>query len=71
MGVMQNVSYDKFPKQSDQLYKATKVCFKYDTLNMVDGIIVRDDLEAPFITIIKLGDGRYINSTECQYTFPK
>lgn len=71
MGVVNNISIKKFPKQSDKLNKRTKVCFNYDTSNLIDGTIVRDDIESPYVTIIKLDDGRYVNSTECQYTFPR
>lgn len=71
MGVVNNISIKSFPKQSDKLNKRTKVCFNYDTNNLIDGTIVRDDIEPPYVTIIKLDDNRYVNSSECQYTFPR
>lgn len=71
MGAVRNISHVKFPKQSNHLNKRTKVCFNYDTSSLIDGTIVRDDLEQPFVTLIKLDDGRYVKSTECQYTFPQ
>lgn len=40
-----------------------EVCFNYDTERCISGEIVRDDE----VTIIKLDDGRYVPSTECQY----
>ena len=33
------------------------------------GTIVRDDLEEPFETIIKLDNGRYLRAVECQYSY--
>jgi hypothetical protein len=68
MGVHQNVNYDKFPKQGEWLNKKAKVCFNYDSSKTVSGVIVRDDMEEPFITLIQLDDGRIIRSTECQYS---
>ena len=67
MGVVAGISYDKFPKQC-QLMRV-KVCFNYDTDNSIGGVFVRDDLEEPYIGIIKLDDGRYVLTTECQYSF--
>lgn len=67
MGVSTNVSYDKFPKQGNHLYKGVKVCFNYNMNKLLTGTIVRDDVTAPFLTIIKLDDGRHILSSECQY----
>lgn len=71
MGIAKAISYKEFPSQSNQLNKRTWVCFNYDIDNRIGGTVVRDDLVSPFVTIIKLDDGRYVNSTECQYTFPK
>jgi len=58
----------KSPKQGNFLHLRTKVCFNYDTINFVMGTIVRDDAEQPFETIIRLDDGRYILSSECQHS---
>lgn len=71
MGVVQNVSQDSYPRQGDQLQKRTKVCFNYDIGKLIGGTVVRDDREKPFLTIIKLDDGRHVLSIECQYTVPK
>lgn len=68
MGVHRNMDYDKFPKQGDFLNKRCRVCFNYNTSKIVKGIIVRDDIEEPLITIIRLDDGRYVLATECQYS---
>ena len=67
MGAIENITINKFPKQSDWLGKKVAVCFHYDNDKQIIGEIVRDDMEAPGVVIIKLGDGRYVLSTECQY----
>lgn len=69
MGVERNISFDKFPRQSDYVGQKTDVCFHYDTSKTIPAVIVRDDLEKPFLTIFKLGNGRYVLATECQYSF--
>lgn len=49
--------------------KKVNVCFNYDTSKTISGIIVRDDIEEPGRTIIKLDDGRYVLGAECQYSW--
>lgn len=66
MGVVNTISYDEFPKQGAYLNLRTRVIFRYQSKE-IEGIIVRDDMEEPFRTIIKLDDGRYILADECQY----
>lgn len=34
----------------------------------IEGTVIRDDVEDPHLTIIKLDDGRIILGTECQYS---
>ena len=68
MGVQVNVGYETFPTQSSWLGKKCRVHFKYNVEKMIEGTIVRDDIEQPFKTIIKLDDGRFILATECQYS---
>lgn len=68
MGVHQSVGYNKFPKQGANLDKRVSVYFGYDLDRIVEGVIVRDDMEQPFLSIIKLADGRYVMSTECMYS---
>ena len=68
MGCVVNVGYKKFPKQGSSLNKKVVVCFNYDTKNTISGTIVRDDIEEPFLTLIKLKDDQYIRGIECQYT---
>lgn len=67
MGCVESISYDRFPKQGTYLNKKCKVCFFYGD-ETISGIIVRDDMEQPFLTIIRLDDGRHVLSTECQYS---
>lgn len=67
MGVVKTIDYDKWPKQSDWVGRRVRVCYNYDTTKTHEGEIVRDDLEDPGTQIMKLDNGRYILSTECQW----
>jgi hypothetical protein len=67
MGVIANINYDEFPKQGSYLGRRVEVCFHYDANKRIGGVIVRDDAEDPHRTIIRLDDGRYVLTTECQY----
>ena len=69
MGIEKNIGLNAFPKQSSELGKKVKVCFNYNTSKLIEGKIVRDDMEEPFRTIIELSDKRYVLGTECQYSF--
>ena len=77
MGCIDTITYEKFPKQKDENYKypkfkvgsRVKVCYHYDTSKYHYGTIVRDDLEEPFETIIKLDNGRYLRAVECQFSY--
>ena len=68
MGVHVNIAVDKFPQQSSDLHRRAEVIFHYYSSRSVMGTIVRDDVEEPFLTIIRLDDGRYVLATECQYS---
>lgn len=68
MGVVENVGSDQMPRQGDYLNHPCIVVFKYDNSREFFGTIVRDDMEAPFRTIIRLDDGRTVLATECQYS---
>lgn len=57
-----------FPEQSSYRGKRTKVMFQYDSQNMLEGIIVREDIEQPYDGFIHLDDGRVVSMTECQYS---
>ena len=67
MGNHPNIDYDKFPKQGQHLGKRVRVCFHYGS-KAVGGVVIRDDIEEPWLTVILLSDKRAILSTECQYT---
>ena len=77
MGCIDTITYDKFPKQTDENYKypefkvgsRVEVCYHFDASKCHYGTIVRDDLEEPFETIIKLDNGRYLRAVECQYNY--
>lgn len=77
MGCVNTIDYDHFPRQADashkypRIGKRVEVCYKYDTSKVHYGTIVRDDLEEPFETIIALDNGRFLRTTECQYSFLK
>lgn len=68
MGTVKNVGLDVFPKQSKYLDCRVTVCFNYDLDHVIKGTLVRDDREEPFVGIIALDDGRYIKTSECQYS---
>lgn len=67
MGCSESVGIDKYPKQGRFLHYRVRVCFHYDTSRVIEGTMVRNDMEEPYLSIIKLDDGRYIMSTECQF----
>lgn len=67
MGHHPNVGLDVFPKQGEYLGRRVQVIFNRDDTAALGGEIVRDDLDQPGRTIIKLDDGRYVLGTECQY----
>ena len=67
MGIVNNINFNEFPKQGDKLNSKVEVCYNYDTSKYHNGVIVRDDINEPFITIIKLENGNYILATECMY----
>lgn len=70
MGCIENITFDKFPRQKkDGLFhtgQKVRVVYHYDTTKFHFGTIVRNDMEAPFETIIKLDNGRYLRAVECQ-----
>lgn len=74
MGCVRTISYDKFPEQNDiyheypELGKRVKIYYHYDTSKYHYGTIVRSDAEAPYHTIIKTDNGRYMLGSECQYS---
>lgn len=67
MGCTSNIDIDHFPTQGCLLGRDVRVCFGFDTSRTLEGKVVRNDVEAPGLTIIRLSDGRHILSTECQF----
>jgi len=67
MGAVKNISHELFPCQGPMLNKRVRVCFHHDTRETIKGTVVRDDVEEPMKTIIKLDDDRYVLATECMY----
>lgn len=64
-----NIASSKlWPKQGNWLNLNVKVCFNYDTAMATTGVIVRDDAEEPYRTIIKLDNGLFVLAQECQYS---
>jgi len=55
-------------EQGNHKDRPTKVCFNYDTSHILEGTVVRDDMEEPFRTVIKLDVGRFVLSSECMYS---
>lgn len=68
MSVETNIGADRWPKQGAFLGRRCKVVFDYDTSRQFSGRIVRDDAESPGRLIIQLDNGRFVLSTECQYS---
>lgn len=68
MGCHINITADRYPGQGARLGRKVKVCYHYDTSKRHNGVIVRDDAEEPYVSIIKTDDGRYLLTTECQYS---
>ena len=68
MGVHKNITTNKFPRQGNSLGQRCKVMFHYDSDNEFMGTVIRDDMEEPFIKIIKLDNGRVVLTTECQWS---
>lgn len=58
---------ESLEKTENNVGKKVEVCFNYNKKIVGIGTIVRDDTESPFVTIIKLTDGRYVLDFECQY----
>jgi len=67
MGRHKNITANIFPRQGTFLNKKVQVFFHYDTNKTIGGLVVRDDVEEPNLTIIKLSDNRYVLGEECQY----
>jgi hypothetical protein len=67
MDMVESVDYDKFPLQHPDVGRLVKVFFHQNFSKWVYGVVVRDDLEYPHVTIIQLGNGKHVLGSECQY----
>ena len=56
------------PEQGTSKGRPAQVCFNYDTSRLLDGTVVRDDMEEPYRTVVKLDVGRFVLATECMYS---
>lgn len=68
MGINKNIGFGVYPKQGDYLDARVNVIYNYDTTIKESGTIIRDDIEEPFRTVIKLDDGRILLGSECQFS---
>lgn len=68
MGIVKGIGYDEWPKQGANLGREVRVCFRYDASRTLRGTVIRDDIEEPFRTIIRLDDGRVLLASECQFS---
>lgn len=66
MGCVPTVTATSMPRPGRFAGQRVGVLFHYGQEEF-SGVVVRDDAEAPFVTIIRLDDGRHILATECQY----
>lgn len=65
-----SVGFDTFPRQFQQnVGQRVRVRFRYDYARTIEGRVVRDDAEAPWVTAILLDDNRLVMSTECMYNY--
>lgn len=72
MGCVSTITADTFPAQGDWVGKEVELCFHYKTSETVKGVIVRDDLDAPGETLIKITTGlhtdKIVRGAECQFS---
>lgn len=69
MGAIKEIDINKYPEQTSLVGKKVNICFHYNTDAMIEGICVREDVGNPYVMIFMLSDGRFVLSTECQYTY--
>jgi len=70
MGVVTDISETEYPKQGEFLNKRCRVVFNYGPTEFL-GTMVRDDVTDPYVGIIKLDNGRYVLTDECQFALVK
>lgn len=62
-----NIDFDHFPQQSETVGKDVRVCYNFNTRDCHLGKIIRSDSEEPYLTVIRLVNGRVLLDSECQY----
>ena len=67
MGGHPGISATQFPRQSEYVNTGALVVFHYEIEHQHTCVIVRDDIDDPWETIIRLSDGRHVLGTECQW----
>ena len=66
----ENVTSSRFPEQCEgRLNRKVFAMFHDNLMARVEGRLVRCDTEMPFVTIIRLNDGRHILDTECIFEY--
>lgn len=68
MGMHPSIGKDRFPRQG-AVGERMKV--RLSDGSELGGTMRRDDMEAPWLTLIELDDGRFVLGTECVYAFEK
>jgi hypothetical protein len=61
---IENIGASEFPKQTAKVGTSVTCTFGHAPAT-VAGTIVRDDAHMPFVTIVKLSDGRHVLGREC------
>lgn len=59
------LSADKFPKQGNYFRKQVDVFFDVGAAESIRGVVVRNDVEPPHVTVIRLINGRHVLGSEC------
>jgi hypothetical protein len=66
----ENVTSKRFPIQCEaRLNRRVYVVFHDNLMEKLGGQLVRCDEEMPFVTIIKLDDGRHVLDSECLFDY--
>jgi len=58
-------------EQGSFVGRKVEVCFNYDTSKLLEGVVVRDDVEKPYEGFILLDDKRLVSMVECQYSLKR
>ena len=62
---MRTIIISQLPDQSEYVGQPVTVTLKRNPSVAVDGIIVRDDLEQPCMTVIQLTSGEIVDADDC------